>query len=227
MKRSVTLLLTTLALASGAADAGRRSGGGFGGSRGSTYSAPRSSGSTYRAPIPRYIPPRNNSAGNSYTAPRSTLPTTRTPSTAQRSTTSGATSAANRAAASRVTPSQLGGWKNVRLPAGVPRSAITYSASKSAQYPHQLSAGRYFPYPQSYYKSRGIGYDILKYALIFTAVSSVAGAINGPNVIVNNGGVPVNGPVVVQQPGPNLWNYAGVGFLAAAAGWFLMGRRRR
>ncbi|WP_019587786.1 hypothetical protein [Deinococcus apachensis] len=225
MKRSITLLLTTLALAAGVADAGRRSGGGFGGSRSSGgFSIPRSSGSTYRAPPPV---PRNTPSGNTYTAPRSTPPATRTPSTTQRSTTSGATSTANRAAAARVTPTQLNGWKNVRLPAGVPRSAITYSATPSSQYRYQLSPGRYFPYPQSYYKSRGIGYDILKYALIFTAVSSVANAINGPDVIVNNGGLPGNGPVVVQQQGPNLWTYVGVGFLAAAAGWFLLGRRRR
>ncbi|BDP40463.1 hypothetical protein DAETH_04320 [Deinococcus aetherius] len=222
MKRSVTLFLTTLALAAGVADAQRRSGGGFGGSRGG-YSAPR-----YRAPTPtpRYTPPRNNSAGSTYTAPRSTLPSTRTPSATQRGTTSGTVSAANRAAAARVTPTQLNGWKNVRLPAGVPRSAITYSATPGGQYRYQLSPGRYFPYPQSYYRSRGVGYDILKYALIFTAVSSVANAIDGPDVIVNNG-VPVNGQVVAPQHGPNLWTYAGVGFLAAAAGWFVLGRRRR
>lgn len=243
MKRSVTLLLTTLALAAGVADAGRRSGGGFGGSRSSGgFSLPRSSGSTYRAPsVPRYTPPRNTPSGNTYTAPRSTPPATRTPSTTQRSTTSGATSAANRAAAARVTPTQLNGWKNVRLPAGVPRSAITYSATPSGQYRYQLSPGRYFPYPQSYYRSRGIGYDILKYALIFTAVSSVADALDGPDVVVNNVGTAPgytgnelngvtygnNGAVVQRNSGPNLWTYVGVGFLAAAAGWFLLGRRRR
>ncbi|WP_216327178.1 hypothetical protein [Deinococcus aestuarii] len=224
MNRPLTLLLTTLALAAGVADAQRRSGGGFGGSRGSTYSAPR-----YRAPAPtpRSTPPRNNSAGSTYTAPRSPLPSTRTPSTTQRGTTTApASSAANRAAAARVTPTQLNGWKNVRLPAGVPRSAITYSATPGGQYRYQLSPGRYFPYPQSYYRSRGIGYDILKYALIFTAVSSVADALDGPDVIVNNG-VPVNGQVTAPQPGPNLWTYAGVGFFAAAAGWFVLGRRRR
>ena len=26
--------------------------------------------------------------------------------------------------------------------------------------------------------------------------------------------------------GPNLWTYVGVGFFAAAAGWFVLGRRR-
>ncbi|GAA5534528.1 hypothetical protein Dalu01_02939 [Deinococcus aluminii] len=217
MKRSLALMLTTLALATGVADAARRSGGGFGGSRSSGgYSAPRY---TPRTTTPRYTPP-----SNTYTAPRTTSPSTRTPSTTQRSTANRAASAANRAAAARVTPSQLNSWKNVNLPAGVPRSAITYSATKSAQYPYQLSPGRYFPYPQSYYRSHGIGSDILKYALIFTAVSSIANAVNGPNVIVN-GGMP--GTVVTQPQGPNLWTYAGVGFLAAAAGWFLLGRRRR
>ncbi|GAA5511349.1 hypothetical protein Dcar01_00056 [Deinococcus carri] len=229
MKRPLALMLTTLALASGVADAARRSGGGFGGSRSSGgYSAPRS---TPRYTPPRYTPPANTSRSNGYTAPRTTAPSTRTPSTTQRSTTSAATSPANRAAAARVTPSQLNGWKNVRLPAGVPRNAITYSATPSAGYAYQLSPGRYFPYPQSYYRSHGIGYDILKYALIFTAVSSVANAIDGPDVIVNNvpanGNVPMNGNVVVQPQGPNLWTYAGVGFLAAAAGWFVLGRRRR
>ncbi|WP_102127921.1 hypothetical protein [Deinococcus planocerae] len=222
MKRLPALLLTTLALAAGVADAQRRSGGGFGGSRGG-YSAPR-----YRAPapVPRYTPPRTTSPGNTSTAPRSPLPSTRTPSATQRATTSGPTSAANRAAAARVTPTQLGAWRNVRLPAGVPRSAITYSATPGGPYRYQLSPGRYFPYPQSYYRSRGIGYDILKYALIFTAVSSVADALDGPDVIVN-GGVPAGGQVAAPQPGPNLWTYAGVGFLAAAAGWFVLGRRRR
>ncbi|EYB67985.1 hypothetical protein DEIPH_ctg030orf0022 [Deinococcus phoenicis] len=221
MKRSLALMLTTLALGAGVADAARRSGGGFGGSRSSGgYSAPRS---TPRTTTPRYTPPRNTSSGNSYTAPRTSTPA-RTPSSTQRSTTStGATSAANRAAAARVTPSQLNSWKSVKLPAGVPRSAITYSATKNAQYPYQLSSGRYYPYPQSYYRSHGIGSDILKYALIFTAVSSVANALDGPDVIVN-GGMP--GTVVTQQRGPNLWTYVGVAFLAAAAGWFLLGRRR-
>lgn len=204
MKRPLILLLTTLALASGVADAARRSGGGFGGSR-------RSSG---------YSTPR-------YTSPRTTtpqfIPPSRTPSITQRSTANSGTSAANRAAAARVTPSQLNAWKNVKLPAGVPRRALTYSATPSAQYPYQLAPGRYFPYPQSYYRSHGIGTDILKYALIFTAVNSVAGALNGPNVVVNSG---MPGTVVTPR-GPNLWTYLGVGFLAAAAGWFLLGRRRR
>ena len=61
-------------------------------------------------------------------------------------------------------------------------------------------------------------------------MSSVADALDGPDVVVNNvnpGGVPGNAPVVVQQNrGPNLWSYVGVGFLAAAAAWFVTGRRR-
>ncbi|MBI0447115.1 hypothetical protein [Deinococcus sp. DB0503] len=207
MKRPLALLLTTLALASGVADAARRSGGGFGGSR-------RSGG---------YSAPRYTSPSNTYTAPRTTAPSTRTPSTTQRNAASGGTSAVNRAAASRVTPSELNAWKNVKLPAGVPRRALTYSATPSAQYPYQLAPGRYFPYPQSYYRSHGIGTDILKYALIFTAASSIANALDGPDVIVN-GGVP---GTVVARPGPNLWTYAGVGLLAAAAAWFWAGRRRR
>lgn len=205
MNRSLALLLTTVALAAGVADAQRRSGGGFGGSRGSGYSAPRSGGNTYRAPsFPRSPTP---------------LPSTRTPSATQRGTATGAASAANRAAAARVTPTQLNQWRNVRLPAGVPRRALTYSAARSSRYPYQLSPGRYFPYPASYYRSRGLG-NILKYALIFTAVSSVADALDGPDVIVNN-------PVAVQPQGPNLWSVVGVGLLAAAAGWFVLGRRRR
>lgn len=202
-------MLTTLALAGGLADAQRRSGGGFGGSRSSgRYSAPRAPA------VPRYTPPANR-----YTAPRTTAPTPRTPSSVQRSTTGSAASAANRAAAARVTPSQLNAWRSARLPAGVPRSALTYSAAPSGQYRYQLSPGRYYPYPQSYYRSRGIGPDLLKYALIFTAVSSVADALDGPDVLVT-------GPAPAPQ-GPNLWTYAGVGFLAAAAGWFMLGRRRR
>jgi len=208
MKRSLALMLTTLALAGGLADAQRRSGGGFGGSRGSRYNAPR-------APVPRYTPPANR-----YTTPSTTAPTTRTPSSAQRSTTGSAASAANRTAAARVSSSQLNAWRSARLPAGVPRSAITYSAAPTGQYRYQLSLGRYYPYPRSYYRSRGMGPDILRYALIFTAVSSVADALDGPDVLVNR-------PAPVEPQGPNLWTYAGVGFLAAAAGWFMLGRRRR
>lgn len=210
MKRSLTLLLTALALASGAADAGRRSGGGFGGSGG------------FRAP--RSTPPRSVPRSNTYAVPRLPSPSTRTPSTAQRSTGSGV-SAANRAAASRVTPAQLSTWKSVSLPAGVPRSALTYSATRTAQYPYPASGGRYYPYPQSYYRSHGIGSDLLRYALIYTAVSSVANAASRPDVIVNNvpAGTVVTAP---QRRGPTVWNYLGVGLLAAAAGWFLLGRRR-
>ena len=243
MKRALVLLLTGLALGSGMSDAARRSGGGFGGSRssggsyGGSYRSPSyrtPSPPSYRTPsTPRYTPPANSS-GSTYTRPRTVPPagsaTTRTPSTAQRSTlptnASVAQNPANRAAAARVNPAQLNSWKSVKLPAGVPRSAITYSAAPSAQYRYQLQPGRYYPYPQSYYRQHGIGYDILKYALIFTAVSSVADALDGPDVIVNNVN-PGNAPVVVQQNrGPNLWSYVGVGFLAAAAAWFLMGRRR-
>lgn len=207
MKRSLALMLTTLALAGGLADAQRRSGGGFGGSRSSSRS------SAPRAPVPRYTPPANR-----YTPPRTTAPTTRTPSSVQRSTT-GSAANANRAAAARVSPAQLNAWRSARLPAGVPRRALTYSAAPSGQYRYQLSPGRYYPYPQSYYRSRGIGADLLKYALIFTAVSSVADALDGPDVLVTS-------PAPAPQ-GPNLWTYAGVGFLAAAAGWFMLGRRRR
>lgn len=231
------LLLAGFALPGSFADAARRSGGGFGGSRGSTYSAPR-----YTPPpaTPRYTPPRNSGTVSPYTAPRTTPPRpapTRTPSSAQRTTlpsnASVAASPANRAAAARVTSSQLSSWKNVKLPAGVPRSALTYSAAPSAQYRHQLAPGRYYPYPQSYYKQRNIGYDILKYALIFTAVSSVADALDGPDVVVNNvnpAGNELDGVSYdAQAPapaGPNLWTYVGVGFFAAAAGWFVLGRRR-
>lgn len=240
MKRSLTLILTALALASGLADAGRRSsGGGFGGSR----SSGSSSGSTYRAPTPQYTPPRtNSSAGSTYTSPRtSTRPSTpaapKLPSTA-----AVRSNPLNRAAAAKVTPAQLSGWKNVALPAGVPRRAITYSAAKSSQYQYQLQPGRFYPYPQSYYRSRGIGYDILKYAVIFMAVDSMADAMR-PDDVVNNTN-PANmgtvhtgtgdlsdvpaGPVVAQQKqGPTLWTYVGVGFFAAAAAWFTMGRRRK
>ncbi len=129
----------------------------------------------------------------------------------------------NTAAAARVTPAQLNGWNKVTLPAGVSRSAITYSAAPSSQYQYQLQPGRYYPYPQSYYRQHGIGYDILKYALIFTAVNGIANAVT-PQPVPS---YPSYGtPTVVQQSGPNLWTYAGVGFLAAAAAWFLMGRRR-
>lgn len=215
MKRPLALMLTTLALLSGVADAGRRSGGGFGGSRSSGgFSAPRST--LPRTTTPRYTPP-----GNISTAPRTAPSSIRTPSTTQRSTASSTPSAANRAAAVRVTPAQLRAWKNVKLPAGVPRTALTYSAARSAQYPYQLAPGRYFPYPPSYYRRHGIGADLLKYALIFTAVSGVADALDGPDVTVTNGNV------ATQPQEPNLWSYAGVGLLAAAAAWVWAGRRRR
>lgn len=245
MKRSAVLLLTGLTLLSGLADAARRSGGGFGGSRssGSTYrSSPPRSGSTYRAPssssstysTPRYTPPRNNSRSSTYTAPRST-PTT-PPKTAFPSTNSVRNNPLNTAAAAKVTPAQLSNWNKTSLPAGVPRSAITYSAAPSSQYQYQLQPGRYFPYPQSYYRQNNIGYDILKYALIFTAVNSVAGAMTpnampNTNVNVNTGQGDLrdvaNAPAVQPSSGPNLWTYAGVGFLAAAAAWFMAGRRRQ
>lgn len=241
MKRSFVLTLTALTLASGFADAARRSGGGFGGrsgSSGSYRSAPspsRSSGNTYRAPSSYpSIPPRSDN-------------TTRTPSSTQRSATDPRSSfpsnssvrsnPANTVAAAKVTPAQLSNWNKVSLPAGVPRSAMTYSAAPSSQYRYQLQPGRYYPYPQSYYRQHGIGYDILKYALVFTAVGSLADAMT-PDVVVNNVGqtplpqeqgdlsdVTYGQPAQVGQGGPNLWSYVGVGFLAAAAGWFVLGRR--
>lgn len=220
-------LLITLTLASGVADAARRSGGGFGGSR--------SSGSTYRAPAPQYRAPTPQYRAPQNTAPqyRAPAPAQRTPSSTQRSTTT-PTRTPNTAPVPRVTATQLSGWKSVKLPAGVPRSAITYSPAKSSKYPYQLQNGRYYPYPQSYYKSRGIGADIFKYALIYTAVSSIANA-GATNVVVNNvqtggelSGLTYDTPVNSTQPaGPNIWAYVGVGFLAAAAGWFLLGRRKR
>jgi hypothetical protein len=226
-------LLITLTLGSGVADAARRSGGGFGGSRssgGSTYRAPTPQ---YRAPTPQYRAPQNTAP--QYRAP---APAQRTPAPTQRSTTT-PTRTPNTAPVPKVTATQLSGWKSVKLPAGVPRSAITYSTAKSSKYQYQLQNGRYYPYPQSYYKSRGIGADIFKYALIYTAVSSIANA-GATNVVVNNvqpGGVQDGGelsgltydtPVNITQPaGPNIWTYLGVGFLAAAAGWFLLGRRKR
>lgn len=222
MTRVLTLMLTTLALTSGVADAGRRSGGGFGGSRSRTYSVPRTP--TYRAPTYRApsVTPRNTTP-SPYTAPRTTSGTTRTPATTQRG---GAQSSlrsnpVNTAAASKVTSTQLSQWNKVRLPAGVPRDAITYSAAPGGRYQYQVQPGRYYPYPQTYYQQRNIGLDILKYALIFTAVSSVADALT-PDVVVAGPGT----PVIVHNRGPNLWTYAGVGFLAAAAAWFMMGRRR-
>ncbi|SMB95222.1 hypothetical protein [Deinococcus hopiensis] len=139
-----------------------------------------------------------------------------------------------------MTPAQLNTWKNVRLPAGVPRRALTYSGVRSGQYAYQLSAGRYYPYPPTYYRSHGIGADLLKYALIFTAVEGVADALDGPDVIVNNvqtsrvqpgtelSGITYDQPVVAQQrPGPGLWAYIVVGLLAAAAAWFAVGRMGR
>ncbi|UQN05014.1 hypothetical protein [Deinococcus sp. QL22] len=226
-------LLVTLTLASGVADAARRSGGGFGGSRstGSTYRAPTPQ---YRAPAPQYRAPQNTAPQNTAPQYRAPAPATRTPAPTQRSTTATPTRTPNTAAIPKVTATQLNGWKSVKLPAGVPRSAITYSAAKSSKYPYQLQNGRYYPYPQSYYKSRGIGADIFKYALIYTAVSSIANA-GATNVVVNNvqtggelSGLTYDTPVPITQPaGPNIWAYVGVGFLAAAAGWFLLGRRKR
>lgn len=229
---ALSVLLVTLALGSGVADAARRSGGGFGGSR--------STGSTYRAPTPQYRVPTPQYRAPQNTAPqyRAPAPAQRTPSSTQRST-STPTRTPNTAAVPRVTATQLNGWKNVKLPAGVPRSAITYSPARTSQFPYQLQNGRYYPYPQSYYKSRGIGSDIFKYALIYTAVSGIANA-GATNVIVNNAqtdgvatggelsGLTYDAPVNITQPaGPNIWTYVGVGFLAAAAGWFLLGRRKR
>ncbi|MFC4424582.1 hypothetical protein [Deinococcus navajonensis] len=221
MTRVLTLMLTTLALSSGVADAARRSGGGFGGSRSRTYSVPRTP--TYRAPAPRATP--RNTTVSPYTAPRTTTPgTTRTPSATQRGGTQASlrSNPLNTAAASRVTSTQLSQWNKVRLPAGVSRDAITYSAAPGGRYQYQLQPGRYYPYPQSYYRQRNIGLDILKYALIFTAVSSVADALT-PDVVVAG---PGTAPVLVRNQGPNLWTYVGVGFLAAAAAWFMVGRRR-
>ncbi|MFB9993604.1 hypothetical protein ACFFLM_16705 [Deinococcus oregonensis] len=231
----LSALLITLALGSSLADAARRSGGGFGGSRssGSTYRAPtpqyRAPTPQYRAPTPQYRAPQNTAP--QYRAP---APAQRTPAPTQRSTTTAPTRTPNTAPVPNVSAAQLSGWKSVKLPAGVPRTAITYSTVKNSQYQYQLQNGRYYPYPQSYYRSQGIGSDILKYALIYTAVSSVANA-GRPNVVVNN--VPAGGelsgltydtPTTITQPaGPNLWTYVGVGFLAAAAGWFAFGRRKR
>ncbi len=129
----------------------------------------------------------------------------------------------NTAAAAKVTPAQWSSWNKVTLPAGVSRSAITYSAAPSSQYQYQLQPGRYYPYPQSYYRQHAIGYDILKYALIFTAVNGIANAA-APQPALS---YPSYSTPAVRPPrSPNLWTYAGVGFLAAAAAWFLMGRRR-
>ncbi|THF69364.1 hypothetical protein E7T06_12290 [Deinococcus sp. Arct2-2] len=229
-------LLLTLALGSGVADAARRSGGGFGGSRsssGSTYRAPtpqyRAPTPQYRAPTPQYRAPQNTAP--QYRAP---APAQRTPAPTQRSTTATPARTPNTAAVPNVSATQLNGWKSVKLPAGVPRTAITYSTAKNSQYQYQLQNGRYYPYPQSYYRSRGIGADIFKYALIYTAVSSLTNA-GATNVVVNNvqpggelSGLTYDTPVNITQPaGPSIWTYVFVGFLAAAAGWFMFGRRKR
>lgn len=259
------MLLTTLALASGLADAGRRSsGGGFGGSSNrssssgrsssgsswssssrpsssGSYSTPRSSPS--RSSTPRYTPPRNSSRASTYTTPRSSPPTYRTPSPSQGNAAGNRSSSAatsNRAPVPNVTQAQLNAWKNLRLPAGVPRRALTYSGVRSGQYAHQLLPGRYYPYPQTYYRSHGIGGDLLKYALILTAVASVADALDGPDVVVNSvqttrvqpgtelSGITFDQPAVVEQrPGPGVWAYIVVGLLAAAAAWFVVGRMGR
>lgn len=237
MKRSLTLVLTSLALLGGLADAARRSGGGFGGSRSlprsSPYSAPRS---TFPRPAPTQALPQNNSAGSAYAAPRgapSRASAATQRSAALPSTASVRSAPANRAALSRVTPSQLSAWRSAPLPAGVPRTALTYSAAKSSAYQYQLQNGRYYPYPQSYYRSKGIGSSLFKYALIFMAVDAVtdAAALNRPvNGTLGSGDlsdVPANPPVAAPPAqGPNVWGYAGVGLLAAGAAWFTFGRRK-
>ncbi|PNY80256.1 hypothetical protein [Deinococcus koreensis] len=242
MKRSLTVMLMSLALLGGLADAARRSGGGFGGSRSlprsSPYSAPRT---TFPRPAPPQALPQNNSAGSAYTAPRSS---SRAPSAAQRSaalpsTASVRNTPANRSALSRVTPSQLSAWRSAPLPPGVPRNALIYSATKSSAYQYQLQNGRYYPYPQSYYRNNGIGSSLFKYALIFMAVDAVTDAaalnrpVNGTALSPEVGGsgdlsdVPANPPVVAPPAqGPNVWGYAGVGLLAAGAAWFTFGRRK-
>ncbi|WP_412028625.1 hypothetical protein [Deinococcus yunweiensis] len=229
MNRSLTVTLTALALLGGVADAARRSGGSFGGSRSTSRS------STYSAP--RVTVPRN-------TAPRPTTPTpSRSTSAAQRSAAlpsaaSVRSSPANRAAALAVTPSQVSAWRSARLPAGVPRTALTYSATRSSAYPHQLQNGRYYPYPQSYYRSKGIGSNLFRFAVLYLAVDAIADAVS-PDVVQtvsptttgtgNLSDVPADTGSAVTAPapaGPNVWGYAGVGLLAAGSAWFMFGRKR-
>lgn len=205
-------MLTSLTLLGGLADAGRRSGGGFGGSRGSSYSAPRVS-------IPRPTPaPRINIPSRPY----SPSTPSRTPSSAQRPSTSNI-STANRAAAARVTPSQLNAWKSVRLPAGVPRSALTYSAAPTGNYRYQLQPGRYYPYPQSYYRKNNLGSTLLKFAVAYLAVDAISDALS-PTVAAPV--VPAQN-VYPQRSGPDFSDYALMGLLAAGAGWWLFGRKVR
>jgi hypothetical protein len=178
LPKQLIIFCVMLTLLAGLADAGRRSGGGFGGRRHS-HSYSTSPRSNYKQSTSPWRTP----------APRSTNPT--------------------------VSPVQLDRWKSVRLPPGVPRSALTYSNTKSTQYPYKDASGRYFPHPPSYYQSHGIGPSLLKYALIGAAVGGVASAIN------HN---PAHYASPVQQ-GPNIWSYVGVGLLAATAGWFMFRRR--
>ncbi|THF87994.1 hypothetical protein E7T09_01865 [Deinococcus sp. KSM4-11] len=212
MKRSLTTVLTTLALLGGLADAARRSGGSFGGSR----SVPRTS-------VPRVSIPPNTAPRPSPSLPsRSSASSQR--SAALPSTASVRSSPANRAAAAGVTPAQVSAWKSAPLPAGVPRTALTYSATRSSAYPYQLQNGRYYPYPQSYYRSRNIGADLFRYAVIFMAVDAIAGAVAPDRVVPV--GAPTTGNVVTPAAsGPNVWGYAGVGLLAAGAAWVVFGRR--
>lgn len=225
--KCLTATLIVLALLGSVADAARRSsGGGFGGRR----SLPRVS-------VPRVLLPRN-------TAPRPTPNgPSRTSSATQRgaalpSTASVRSSPLNRAAAARVTPAQVGAWKSAPLPAGVPRTALTYSAARSSTYQYQLQNGRYYPYPQAYYRSRGIGADLLRYAVIFMAVDALADAAT-PDRRVPAGAttpgtgdlsdVPAStGSVVTPSAasGPDVWAYGGIGLAAAGAGWLVFGRRR-
>lgn len=254
MKRPLVLTLSLLALL-GSAEAGRRSsGGGFGGSSRSSspsrsYSSPSRSTPSYSAPSrpapsrpPSYSPPANSSSGSAYTRPRS-VPVTPKPKLSKPApprsaptSSSSSTPAPNRAPVPSVSQSQLNAWKSAPLPAGVPRRALTYQTSPSGDYRYQLETGRYYPYPQSYYRQHSIGYDLLKYALIFTAVSSVADALDGPDMVVNNvqnadfgnelQGVNYTNAAAPAPAGLNLWPYVGVGLLAAAAAWFIFGRKR-
>ncbi|GHF34308.1 hypothetical protein HNQ07_000151 [Deinococcus metalli] len=216
MKRSLTVLLTGLALLGGMTDAARRSGGSFGGSRS----------------VPRVTVPRVNTAPRPVPSVPSRSPATSQRSAALPSAAAVRSSPANRAAASTVTPTQLSAWRSAPLPAGVPRTALTYSATRSSAYPYQLQSGRYYPYPQDYYRRRGIGADLFRYAVIFLAVDAIADAATPNRVIPSGTGdlsdVPATtGSAVAQAPsGPNVWAYAGTGLLAAGAAWFVFGRRR-
>ncbi|WP_309570161.1 hypothetical protein [Deinococcus sp.] len=228
MNRSLPALLSFMIVWSGHADAARRSGGGFGGNR-----------STSRISVPRTVPrvsvPRNTAPPRVPTVP------TRSSASSQRgaglpSAASVRSSPANRAAAAQVTPAQVSAWKSAPLPVGVPRTALTYSATRSSAYPHQLQNGRYYPYPQTYYRSQGIGSDLFRYAVLFMAVDAIADAAT-PNRSFPTGEVTTGelsdvhaGTGSVATPaapsGPNVWGYAGVGLLAAGAGWAVFGRRK-